>query len=158
MNSVLETSMTEVRRITFAELTASAEWDGLVSEYADECQIAGLPRFKYDSSTYYLLENSGAMIFAAAFVEDTLVGFATMIVTQLPHYSRIVAIVESIFVAKQHRSSGAGMMLIRKMESIAKDNEAIGILVSAPKGGRLNALMPNIGYMHTNEVFFKGIQ
>ena len=150
--------MTEVRRITFAELTASAEWDGLVSEYADECQIAGLPRFKYDSSTYYLLENSGAMIFAAAFVEDTLVGFATMIVTQLPHYSRIVAIVESIFVAKQHRSSGAGMMLIRKMESIAKDNEAIGILVSAPKGGRLNALMPNIGYTHTNEVFFKGIQ
>ena len=158
MNSVLETSMTEVRRITFAELTASDQWDGLVSEYADECQIAGLPRFKYDSSTYYLLENSGAMIFAAAFVENTLVGFATMIVTQLPHYSRIVAIVESIFVAKQHRSSGAGMMLIREMESLAKDNEAIGILVSAPKGGRLNALMPKIGYMHTNEVFFKGIQ
>ena len=150
--------MTEVRRITFAELTASDQWDGLVSEYADECQIAGLPRFKYDSSTYYLLENSGAMIFAAAFVEDTLVGFATMIVTQLPHYSRIVAIVESIFVAKQHRSSGAGMMLIREMEAIAKDNEAIGILVSAPKGGRLNALMPNIGYAHTNEVFFKSMQ
>lgn len=158
MNSILETSMTEVRRITFAELTASAEWDGLVSEYADECQIAGLPRFKYDSSTYYLLENSGAMKFAASFVEDTLVGFATMIVTQLPHYSRIVAIVESIFVAKQHRSSGAGMMLIREMESLAKDNEAIGILVSAPKGGRLNGLMPNIGYTHTNEVFFKGIE
>jgi len=150
--------MTEVRRITFAELTASDQWDGLVSEYADECQIAGLPRFKYDSSTYYLLENSGAMIFAAAFVENTLVGFATMIVTQLPHYSRIVAIVESIFVAKQHRSSGAGMMLIREMESLAKDNEAIGILVSAPKGGRLNALMPNIGYAHTNEVFFKSMQ
>lgn len=150
--------MTEVRRITFAELTASAEWDGLVSEYADECQIAGLPRCKHDSSTYYLLENSGAINFAAAFVGDTLVGFATLLVTQLPHYSRIVAIVESIFVAKQHRSSGAGMMLIREMESLAKDNEAIGILVSAPKGGRLNGLMPNIGYTHTNEVFFKGIQ
>lgn len=150
--------MTEVKRITFAELTASAGCDDLVSEYADECQIAGLPRFKYDSSTYYLLENSGAMIFAAAFVEDTLVGFATMIVTQLPHYSRIVAIVESIFVTKKHRGSGAGMMLIREMELLAKDNEAIGILISAPKGGRLNALMPNIGYAHTNEVFFKGIQ
>jgi GNAT superfamily N-acetyltransferase len=158
MNSVLETSMTEVKRITFAELTASAEWDGLVSEYADECQIAGLPRCKHDSSTYYLLENSGAINFAAAFVEDTLVGFATLLVTQLPHYSRIVAIVESIFVAKQHRGSGAGMMLIREMELLAKDNKAIGILVSAPKGGRLNGLMPNIGYTHTNEVFFKGIQ
>ena len=150
--------MTEVKRITFAELTASAEWDGLVSEYADECQIAGLPRCKHDSSTYYLLENSGAINFAAAFVGDTLVGFAALLVTQLPHYSRIVAVVESIFVAKQHRGSGAGMMLIREMESLAKDNEAIGILVSAPKGGRLNALMPNIGYTHTNEVFFKGIQ
>jgi GNAT superfamily N-acetyltransferase len=158
MNSVLETSMTEVRRITFAELTASDQWDGLVSEYSDECQIAGLPRCKGDNSTYYLLENSGLMNFAAAFVGDTIVGFSILMVTQLPHYSRIIAVVDSIFVAKKHRNSGAGMMLIREMESLAKDNEAIGILVSAPKGGRLNALMPNIGYAHTNEVFFKSMQ
>ena len=150
--------MTEVKRITFAELTASAQWDGLVSEYADECQIAGLPRCKCDNSTYYLLENSGAINFVAAFIGDTLIGFAFLLVTQLPHYSRIVAVVDSIFVAKKYRGSGAGMMLIREMESIAKDNEAIGILVSAPKGGRLNALMPNIGYAHTNEVFFKSMQ
>jgi hypothetical protein len=41
------------------------------------------------------------------------------------------------------------------MEFIARDMGAIGILVSAPMGGRLNELMPNIGYSHTNEVFFK---
>jgi len=105
-----------------------------------------------------LLENSGLMNFAAAFVGDTIVGFSILMVTQLPHYSRIIAVVDSIFVAKKHRGSGAGMMLIREMESIAKDNEAIGILVSAPKGGRLNELMPNIGYAHTNEVFFKSMQ
>lgn len=126
-----------------------------MSEYADECQISGLPRCKYDGSTYYLLENLNVVHFAAAFVNGVLVGFSSLIVTRMPHYSQVLAVTESIFVSKEHRGSGAGMMLIREMEFIARDMSAIGILVSAPTGGRLNALMPNIGYSHTNEVFLR---
>ena len=150
--------MTEIKRILFAELSTRPEFDFLVSEYADECQISGLPRCVYDSSTYYSLENLGMIHFTAAFVNDSLVGFSSLIVTKMPHYSQILAVTESLFVSKEHRGSGAGMMLIREMEFIARDTGAIGILVSAPMGGRLNELMPNIGYSHTNEVFFKAIQ
>lgn len=150
--------MTEIKRIPFAELSTRPEFDFLVSEYADECQISGLPRCVYDSSTYFLLENSGTMQWTAAFVNDSLVGFSSLIVTKMPHYSQILAVTESIFVSKEHRGSGAGMMLIREMEFIARDSGAIAILFSAPVGGCLNKLMPNIGYLHTNEVFFKAIQ
>ena len=156
--SSLKTCKAEIKRITFEGLSTRPEFDSLVSEYADECQISGLPRCKYDGSTYYLLENLNVIHFAAAFVNGVLVGFSSLIVTKMPHYSQILAVTESIFVSKEHRGSGAGMMLIREMEFIARDGGAIGILVSAPKGGRLNALMPNIGYSHTNEVFFKAIQ
>jgi hypothetical protein len=49
--------MTEIKRITFEGLSTRPEFDFLVSEYADECQISGLPRCVYDSSTYCSLEN-----------------------------------------------------------------------------------------------------
>lgn len=157
-NPVLNSATVRIAPILFAELSTCPEFDLLVSEYADECQISGLPRCKYESSTYYLFEKSGAIHFSAAFVGDSLVGFSSLLITKLPHYSQILAVTESLFVSKDYRGSGAGMMLIREMELTAKNNNAIGMLVSAPYGGRLNALMPNIGYTHTNEVFFKAIQ
>jgi hypothetical protein len=33
---------------------------------------------------------------------------------------------------------------------------AVGLLVTAPKGGKLARVMPRAKYKHTHEVFFKG--
>ena len=144
-----------IKQVTLKELTSDPEFAGLIEEYADESAIAGMPRPDYQFGLYRMLEMNGDFHFIAAHIEGKLVGFLTMGITVLPHYGKRVATVESYFVKQSHRSGGPGLDLLRAAEWLAKACGAIGILVSAPKGGKLSRVMPRAKYKHTNEVFFK---
>jgi D-tyrosyl-tRNA(Tyr) deacylase len=60
------------------------------------------------------------------------------------------------FVAQAHRKHGPGLDLLRAAEWLAEACGAVGLLVTAPKGGKLARVMPRAKYKHTHEVFFKG--
>lgn len=144
-----------IKQVTADELSGDPKFMGLIAEYADESAIEGMPEPDYQLGMYKHLELLGHFHMFAAYVEGELIGFLTMVDTVLPHYGKRVATVESYFVAKAHRKGGPGLDLLRAAEWLAKALGAVGILLSAPRGGKLARVMPKAKYKHTNEVFFK---
>lgn len=147
-----------VRRISVAEAFADHAFPALCREYAKEAAIAGLPDPREKLAAYQALEAGGSDVFCVygAFLGEALIGFIALLTPVLPHYGVAVAVAESLFVAGEHRKSGAGMLLVRQAEKRAREVRSPGVLFSAPSGGRLAALLPRIGYRETNRVFFKG--
>ena len=104
-------------------------------------------------------ENSLAYQSSVTLPQKSIVGFAAVLWAIIPHYGRKVATVESVFIAKAHRHSGAGMRLLEEIETLAIGAECVGILYSSPAGGRLEVLLDNKdGYRRTNSVFYKGFE
>lgn len=147
----------EIRSVTFDDLEADPSFGYLLSAYAEECQISGLPPAQHQPDLYRAMEQTGALHFLGAYERLELIGFAAFLVTILPHYGKPVATTESLFVAPEFRSTGAGIKLIRTMEREAVALGAIGLLISAPTGGQLEQVMPGLRYRHTNQVFFKAL-
>lgn len=146
-----------IRPCTVDDILAAPNLGALVAEYAVECAIDGLgePYPRWD--TYYKLEAAGVLRIIGAFEDDddNLVGFICLLVTEIPHYSTIVATTESFFVADRARKGGAGLKLLREAERVCADLGAVGFLVSAPANGRLAKIMPRIGFRESNRVFFR---
>lgn len=144
-----------VRRCAAAEILQSSNFARIAEEYGAESSIKGMPHPLAKMEMYYQLESVGALHVYGAFMDDGIVGFITILTTVMPHYSAILAVSESFFVLKDYRKSGAGLKLLRMAEDRAREVGAPGLLVSAPYGGVLEAVLPRSGYAPSNTAFFK---
>lgn len=150
--------MVEVREGTVAGFFAYREAPTLLAEYAAESSIDGLPTPAPHEPTYLRLERSGSMRLLVATLDGALIGFLVLLVTLNPHYSAQLAVAESVFVAAEHRDTGAGWMLIDAAEEIAKSKAAAGLLLVAPIGSRFaRALELDKASRETNRVFFRSL-
>lgn len=147
--------MLTIVKTTVPILEAAPNFKALLEEYADECAIEGFPHPSARMEMYKLIEAGGSFHVYAAREDDELVGFITVLLITLLHYGVYAAIVESYFVTKDKRKTGAGTRLRRVAEEYALNRGAPGILLSAPLGGVLAEVLPNEGYTETNRVFFK---
>ena len=146
------------RRLTVDEFLSAHNLNELIQAYADESAIDGMPRIKMHVETYKALEQCGAGVAFGAFDEhNTIVGFIQVLTHTLPHYSAQVSVTESFYVTPECRKTGAGLRLLRMAEDYAREAGSVGLLVSAPTGGRLAAVLPNAGYAETNRVFFRNL-
>ena len=149
----------DIRRISIDDLRTAPGIDALLRDYAAESSIDGLPVPKAEWLTYARMEHHGALHVIGAYLDGQLVGFCNVLVSLSPHYSVLIAVTESLFVGAAHRSTGAGLALLREAEAIAKEQGAAGMLVSAPLGGTLAAVLEvKKSYRETNRVFFRGLQ
>lgn len=149
--------MIEIKPCTAVEILDPVNsW--LIEEYAAESAIAGMPHPMGKLSLYTPLEAAGVIRAFGAFDGGVLIGFIAVLVNDLPHYGAKVGVIESWVVAAAHRKTGAGMILLREARQHAKSAGAVGLLVSAPKGGRLERVMMQLdGFTATNTVFFGGL-
>jgi GNAT superfamily N-acetyltransferase len=150
--------MLVIRNCTIQEISESSNIDELLNEYAAESAIKDLPHPNAKVKSYQSLEKAGAIHAFGAFLDNTLVGFITVLSPVLPHYDLRIAVAESFFVAKAYRKTGAGLRLLRAAEVHSADIGASGLLVSAPTGGNLAEVLPHVGYSDTNRVFFKKVE
>lgn len=127
----------------------------LTQEYDVECSIKSLPPIDWQSGSYLAMEKAGSLRCLIAREQGVALGFATIILANIPHYNRVMATTESVFVGGQYRKKGVGLKLIKAMERLAKDEGAVALFLTAPVGSRLAQLAPAIGYDKTNEVFTK---
>ena len=148
-------SKIEIKQVKFNDLCAESAWQSMIEEYSDESRIVGMPYPECQNDMYVSMEQHGAFRCIAAYCDGELAGFCHLLISVLPHYGRVVATTESIFVRSKYRAYGVGLALIRWIERYSKNEEAIALLFSAPKGGRMEQLMPSLGYTNTNVVFFK---
>lgn len=142
---------------TIPGLWASPGWDELLAEYAAESSIEGMPEPQARLETYAGLERAGVLHVIDARVLGRLVGFITILAVPLPHYGITTAVSESFFVARNDRSTGAGLRLLKAAEDKARELGSPGLLVSAPFEGDLFRVLPRRGYRETNRVFFKRV-
>lgn len=150
--------MLDVRPCSVAEFFAHPDAPALLAEYAAESSIDGLPTPKPHADTYYLLEHSGRMHVFASYDGERMTGFLVLLCSLNPHYSAMLGVVESFFVASAHRKGGAGAALRREAKRAARDLGAVGLLVVAPFGGRLaHVLEADKACRETNRVFFEAL-
>lgn len=145
----------EIKMYTITQLEAEPNIQDILSEYATESSIKGLPTPSAKVELYKQMEGAGALHSFAAFVQELLIGYITVLSPVLPHYGRVVAVAESFFVAKAYRKTGAGLSLLRAAEAYAEEIGSPGLLVSAPINGNLAEVLPYVGYEETNAIFFR---
>lgn len=145
----------EVAPVTVAALGSDPDIEALVAEYAAEASSPELPGVEPQWEQYAALERAGLLEIVAARAGGRLIGFISVLRAQLPHYGGPVSVVESIFVTAASRRTGAGPALIRAAEAIA-DRRGTALLISARAGSPLEALLPRLGYRHSNTVFVRG--
>ncbi|MCI1005209.1 GNAT family N-acetyltransferase [Herbaspirillum sp. C7C8] len=148
----------EIKRCAIADIVAAPELPALLAEYGAESGNEGIGPVNPQFDTYLAMETAGMLHALSARLENgQLVGFMLVLTPVLPHFGRRVAVSESFFVATAHRSTGAGLRLLRAAECLARDAGAVGIMVSAPNGGQLAQVLPGMGYHDASHVFFKGL-
>jgi GNAT superfamily N-acetyltransferase len=148
--------MVEIRPCTVADIRQAANLPALLAEYAEEGAIKGMPAPAAQFDLYEAMESVDHYYAIAAYIDGLLIGFVGLMSSVLPHYGARITTTESFFVARAHRGSGAGLSLLHAAENYARLTDSAGILVSAPTGGQLEKLLPELKYLNTNTVFFKG--
>ena len=147
--------MIEIKESKLSDIDESPNMSMLFQEYADECALEELPLPYPKTKTYKPLEDAGVLTVFCAYLNDELIGFATLLAYHSHHYDLKLATTESIFVTKRHRKSGAGLKLIRSTEDKARSLGSPALLVTAPLGGSLAKILPSLDYNLTNLVFIK---
>jgi GNAT superfamily N-acetyltransferase len=149
----------EVRVVKFAELEGASNFDMLAAEYAAEAGLLGMPKPKAHLETYRALDNAGVTVTLCAFLGGEIIGFLLITVGIIPHYSVPVAHLESFFVMKEHRKTGAGLRLLSAAEDAAKEKNAVGMMISAAVGGSLELILSKMSrYSKTHVGFFRRIE
>lgn len=150
--------MAEIRRLTCAELEAFDELEALLAEYAAESAMPELGTPAPQRATYYALEKVGVLFPLAAVDADRLVGFALPIIAPPPHYGVLAGTLESFFVAAGDRKTGAGLALLAAAEDLARERGALALLVVAPVGSALDAVLAERPYRHSNNVHVRALR
>lgn len=145
-----------IRKCTVSDIENAANIDALLASYKHECSIKGMPSPLPDFKLYKHLEGAGIFQLISATIDNLLIGLIAVVSTILPHYSAVTSVTESFFVLPEYRRTGSGLRLRKAAEDHAKGLGANGLLISAPIGGALAALLENDkDYCETNRVFFK---
>ena len=104
----------------------------LREEYQMESKCNSVPDHNPNLATYESIEKMGMLDILVAKRNGNIVGFASVVTHELPKYSSIATTVEAIFVSKSERKYGAGLKLMKEIESIAIDRGSDSLFLSAP--------------------------
>lgn len=150
--------MAAIRPISCAELLQDPDIKVLLDEYDAECALPELRPSDPQLELYEVLEKSGGFQAFGVYDNGYLIGFASVIVYELPHYGKKVAATESIFVSESHRGDIGGRLLLF-IENYAKSKECVAFLYSAPVGSQFaHLLTANLDrYRHTNNVYLRSL-
>ena len=156
---------TTIRRVSHTEILAAPNAQQLIDEYAAECSIPQIGKINQQGEIYAALEQSGLMTCFGVFAHldhpldpPSLVGFASVLISVLPHYGCRVATVESLFVAGAQRDGGAGRDLMAALELHAQEAGCPAILYSAPEDSDFHfVLAASRPYKLTNVVYCRSL-
>lgn len=125
----------------------------LLEEYADECANANIGKPDPDWKLYEAMEQSGLMICLGVYDSADLIGFATILMHIVPHYSVKVGACESLFVSRKSRSYGGWKMLKDRVKAESTAAGCRSVIISAPLDGSLDKVMQAEGETCTNRVY-----
>ena len=143
---------------TVKKVTEAPNFAALIAEYAVESASLDLPPASPDLLQYRKLEAAGVYKVVSAVTEDgELVGFMSVISSPMVHYSKVISVSESLFVAKAHRASTAGLKLIAAAQDLAAKAGSPVLYITAPVDSKLSKLLPKLGYVAKNIIFSRRV-
>lgn len=145
----------EIKKFKVSEMYALDYFHELVAEYAAECAIDGMPAPEYRMQSYLSLEEAGALASWGAFADGRLIGFVVTVSPVIPHYGMTVTVIESIFVAKAYRHTGAGIRLEYVAADYAQSIGSPGIMANSPHDSEFAEVLPRMGYVPVSRSFFR---
>jgi len=146
-----------IQRSSVAELESAATFVDLITEYAEESAIDGLPAPAARFEAYRHLEAIKMLYILSAIHEGNLIGFITVLKPIMLRYALPPAISESFFVAKAHRHTMAGLKLLVAADELSKELNLAGLMVSARVDSNLAGLLVKCGFVPTSTSFFKRV-
>lgn len=144
-----------IKQCAIADVVNAPNFNDILNAYESECAIPEITGANPSLDTYSMLESLGKIIVIGAFSGSYLAGVLIVVVTEFPHFSRIIASSESFFVDRNHRKNGTGKRMLALAEEKAKCMGAVGLFMSAVANGRLEKAAPMMGFRKTNTQFFK---
>lgn len=144
----------EIKPVSYSDILNAPNASELLTEYGAECSIPEIGEIHPQAAMYAQMEASGLMRTFGMFHAEQLAGFASELLFVLPHYGLKVATIESIFLARQHRSGRAGNALMSTIEDRARAEGCVTALYNARAGSSFERMLSlSKPYVRTNSVF-----
>ena|SRR6185312_3570100 len=141
-------------QVSYHDILEDPNWPDLLRDYGAECSIPELGTPNPQAELYEALEKSGQFRAFAGYDDGRLVGFAAMLVYTLPHYGTKIAATESIFLARDYRSTFSAWDLMDVMERHARADGCVAFMYSAPVGSRFDRMLSaSKRPRHTNNTY-----
>lgn len=148
-----------IRPVSYAEILDAPNVSVLLAAYGAECSVPEIGEINPQAELYAQMEQSGIFQVFGAFDGDELVGFASVLVYLNPHYGKMLATVESLFLSPIHRTSKMGQGLMSALEEYAKGRGCEAILYSAKAGSQFEQLLSLMkNYKRSHSVFLRQLQ
>lgn len=111
-----------IEQLTVERIYAKFGFGAMIDEYArlSDPLMPDPPAPEVRKQKYLSLEKAGLLAVYGATVRSRVVGFATCLKGQIPHYASPIAIVESLYLMRANRASGLGLRLIEACEDAAR--------------------------------------
>lgn len=143
-----------IQKITVTQLYDLPGFEDMIAEYATHA-IKKMPRPLYRKEDYLPLEAMGILSVWCAMYGEQVVGFASCLVSKIPHYGCGVAIAESLFVRKGVRAAGFGIRLIEAVECHGREAGAPAVFFSCPIGSEFKKVLLHRNYSAETETYVK---
>lgn len=149
-----------VQACRVAEIFDDAGSAALFAEYEAECANPLLPRTAPQRAMYEQQEQYGVAQCYAGRVDGVLCAVAFVVLSPFMHYGGRFAIVESLFVAREHRPGGLGSRLMQVLEEDAKQLGCTEVFYTAPVKSALAQLLFlwSDRYVNTNHIFCRSLK
>ena len=143
-----------IDQVTVEQLYALPGFEDMIAEYAKHA-IKDMPKPLYQKEDYLPLEKAGVLTVWCAMYGGLVVGFATCLLSKIPHYGVNIAIAESVFVRKHVRRLGLGIRFLRTIELYALNNDIPVVFASCPMGSDYEKVLIHRGYSAETTTYVK---
>lgn len=145
-----------IEQVTVSELYARKGFEEMIEEYA-KLAIKKLPSPLYRKEDYLPLEAAGLLTVWCAMHNGIVIGFASCLLSRIPHYGIGIAIGESLFVRETYRSTWVGTHFIAAIERHARANKAAAVFMSCPLGSEYANLLERRNYSAETTTYVKSL-
>lgn len=154
VNNVPSTTIL-IQAITISFLEENCN-DLLKEHYEEVALNKSVMKLSPDWTKYYALEQSNMLLCLGAFMGDECVGYSINFLLKHLHYKNLFYMQNDLlFVAKEHRKSKVGLLLIQETEIQAKENGAEMMLWHAKEHTKLNYIMQRMKYSVQDIIYSK---
>lgn len=127
-----------ISAVSFSVILDAPNSAPLFAAYAEECSV---PDASPQRLIYEALEKAGSLRCFAAYADDSLIGFISVLVAVMPHHGHRLATTESFFVYPTYRDTGAGNLLLDAAEQYARESSCSALVYIARIGSRLDKVL-----------------